>query len=102
VGIAGPFSFLDYRAGGSPGKALETWRKSMNAHTKAPEIEPLLLGTKGVACLTGLAESTVRAMMADGRLKSLKIGDRRLSKHEWVLELIDRCEADSASASAAA
>lgn len=42
--------------------------------------------------LTGLAERTIRKFIAEGRIRSTKVGAKRLLKYEDVKRLVQLCE----------
>jgi excisionase family DNA binding protein len=56
----------------------------------------MLYNVNEVASRLGIANSTVRAMLADGRIKSVKIGDRRLVPAETLRAYVDGLMAQSA------
>ncbi len=59
--------------------------------TTKTDIEPIVLDLGGVArALCGMGLSTVRAMVASGELKSIKIRDRRFVRREHLVEDLDK------------
>jgi excisionase family DNA binding protein len=59
--------------------------------TTKTDIEPMVFDLGSVArALGGLGLSTVRAMVASGELKSIKIRDRRFVRREHLIEYLDK------------
>lgn len=55
---------------------------------KPQSIEPLAVSVEETARLTGLGRTFLFALLKDGRLRSLKVGRRRLVPIEAIQELM--------------
>jgi excisionase family DNA binding protein len=60
----------------------------------ATDIQPLAYGPADAAKVLGVSRARVYELMNDGTIPSLKLGARRLIRHEAIVELLDRLEAD--------
>jgi excisionase family DNA binding protein len=61
----------------------------------ATDIRPLAYGPADAAKVLGVSRARVYELMNDGTIPSLKLGARRLIRHEAIVELLDRLEADN-------
>jgi excisionase family DNA binding protein len=60
----------------------------------ATDIQPLAYGPADAAKVLGVSRARVYELMNDGTIPSLKLGARRLIRHDAIVELLDRLERD--------
>jgi excisionase family DNA binding protein len=58
----------------------------------ATDIQPLAYGPADAAKVLGVSRARVYELMNDGTIPSLKLGARRLIRHDAIVELLDRLE----------
>jgi excisionase family DNA binding protein len=58
----------------------------------ATDIRPLAYGPADAAKVLGVSRARVYELMNDGTIPSLKLGARRLIRHEAIVDLLDSLE----------
>jgi excisionase family DNA binding protein len=64
---------------------------------KPPDIQRRALSVLETARSTGLSRSSIFRAIADGRLKTLKVGSRRLIRPEAIEALLKAAEAEGSA-----
>ena len=56
---------------------------------------PMLFAVSDAAAVLGIGRTNVYALMRSGRLRSVKLGGRRLIPHQDLVDYIDRLRAEA-------
>jgi excisionase family DNA binding protein len=63
-------------------------RLGMPDTVQQPKLEPISIGILDTCMVTGLGERTVRRLLADGKLRAVKSGEKTLVLMESVREYV--------------